>query len=183
MPRPDDRGAGAVLGAVGESAAAALVHLLTDRSLTIATAESLTGGQLAAAIVDVPGASVVFNGGVVAYATPVKHSVLGVDAGLLEERGAVDPDVAEQMADHVRRVCAVDGRPADVGLATTGVAGPDPQDGRPPGTVYVAVASAGGIRSVALELAGDRPAVRRAAVAAAIDEALAELGGLTDHVE
>ena len=85
------------------------------------------------------------------------------------------------MADRVRRVCAVDGRPADVGLATTGVAGPDPQDGRPPGTVYVAVASAGGIRSVALDLAGDRPAVRRAAVAAAIDEALAELGGPTDR--
>ncbi len=183
MPRPDDLGAGAVLGAPGESAAAALVHLLTDRGLTIATAESLTGGQLAAAIVDVPGASVVFNGGVVAYATPVKHSVLGVDAGLLAERGAVDPDVAEQMADRVRSVCAVDGRPADVGLATTGVAGPDPQDGRPPGTVYVAVASAGGIRSVALDLAGDRPAVRRAAVAAAIDEALAELGGPADHVE
>ena len=113
----------------------------------------------------------------------MKHSVLGVDAGLLAERGAVDPDVAEQMADRVRRVCAVDGRPADLGLATTGVAGPDPQDGRPPGTVYVAVASAGGIRSVALDLAGDRPAVRRAAVAAAIEEALAELGGPTDRVE
>ena len=79
------------------------------------------------------------------------------------------------MADRVRLVCAVDGRPADVGLATTGVAGPDWQDGRPPGTVYVAVASARGIRSVRLALDGDRPAVRRAAVAAVISAAMAEL--------
>ncbi len=152
------------------------MHLLTDRGLTIATAESLTGGLLAATLVDVPGASAVFNGGVVAYATPVKHSVLGVDAGLLDERGAVDPDVAEQMADRVRRVCAVDGRPADVGLATTGVAGPDPQDGRPPGTVYVAVAVGGGVGAIALDLHGDRSEIRAATVRAALEAVLARLG-------
>ena len=176
MPRPDEPGAGAAPALPDASADAAdLVHLLTDRGLTIATAESLTGGLLAATLIDVPGASAVVNGGVVAYATPVKHSVLGVDAGLLDERGPVDPQVAEQMADRVRLVCAVGGRPADVGLATTGVAGPDSQGGRPPGTVYVAVASARGIRSVGLALDGDRPAVRRAAVAAVISAALAEL--------
>ena len=136
--------------------AADLVHRLTDRGLTIATAESLTGGLLAATLVDVPGASAVVNGGVVAYATPVKHSVLGVDAGLLDERGPVDPQVAEQMADRVRLVCAVDGRPADIGLATTGVAGPDWQDGRPPGTVFVGVAIGDDVEAIALELDGDR---------------------------
>lgn len=176
MPRSDEPGAGDAAARPDVSAeAAALVHRLTDRGLTIATAESLTGGLLAATLVDVPGASAVFTGGVVAYATPVKHTVLGVDARLLDERGPVDPDVAEQMAERVRRVCAVDGRPADVGLATTGVAGPDWQGGRPPGTVFVAVASARGIRSVGLALDGDRPAVRRSAVAAAIATALTEL--------
>jgi len=176
MPRLDEPGAGDAAAPPDVSGDAGdLVRRLTDRDLTIATAESLTGGLLAATLVDVPGASAVFNGGVVAYATPVKHTVLGVDAGLLDERGPVDPQVAEQMADRVRQLCAVDGRPADVGLSTTGVAGPDWQGGHPPGTVYVAVASARGIRSVELALDGDRPAVRRAAVVAAISTAMAEL--------
>jgi nicotinamide-nucleotide amidase len=155
--------------------AAVLVRRLTELGLTIATAESLTGGLLAATIVDVPGASAVFNGGVVAYATPVKHSLLGVDAGLLAEHGAVDPRVVEQMADGVRRACAVDGRAADLGVATTGVAGPEWQDGRAPGTVYLGIASARGIRSVVLELEGGRPEVRAASVAAAVAAALEEL--------
>ncbi|HEV2346519.1 MAG TPA: CinA family protein [Actinocrinis sp.] len=103
--------------------------------LTIAVAESLTGGQLAAAITAVPGASAVFRGSVTAYATDLKASVLGVDAALLAEVGAVHAEVARQMAEGVRRVCR-----ADVGVATTGVAGPAPQDGRPVGTVFVAVA-------------------------------------------
>ena len=111
MPRPDEPGRRRRPALPDVSADAAdLVHLLTDRGLTIATAESLTGGLLAATLIDVPGASAVVTGGVVAYATPVKHSVLGVDAGLLDERGPVDPEVAEQMADRVRLVCAVDGR-------------------------------------------------------------------------
>jgi nicotinamide-nucleotide amidase len=155
--------------------AVTLVRRLTGLGLTVAAAESLTGGLLAATIVDVPGASAVFNGGVVAYATPVKHSLLGVDAALLAARGAVDPVVAEQMADGVRRACAVEGTAADLGLSTTGVAGPDWQDGRAPGTVYVGIASPRGIRSVALDLDGSRPAVRAAAVAAAIAAALEEL--------
>jgi nicotinamide-nucleotide amidase len=103
--------------------------------LTVAVAESLTGGQLAAAITAVPGASAVFRGSVTAYATDLKASVLGVDAGLLTEVGAVHAEVARQMAVGVRRVCR-----ADIGIATTGVAGPQPQDGRPIGTVFVAVA-------------------------------------------
>lgn len=106
--------------------------------LTIAVAESLTGGQLAAAFTAVPGASAVFRGSVTAYATDLKASVLGVDAVLLASSGAVHPEVARQMADGVRRVCR-----ADLGLATTGVAGPEPQDGHPVGTVFVAVSGQG----------------------------------------
>ncbi len=118
-------------------AAVRVVRLLGERGLRLATAESLTGGLLAGAVTDVPGASRVFVGGVVAYATSLKHALLGVDADLLERVGAVDPDVAAQMADGVRRRLG-----ADVGLATTGVAGPDPQDGHAPGTVFVGVATA-----------------------------------------
>ena len=92
----------------------------------IAVAESLTGGWLCSALVSVPGASAVVLGGVVAYATPLKSALLGVDTELLRQRGPVDPAVAEQMARGVRTACAVDGRPAEIGIATTGVAGPDP---------------------------------------------------------
>jgi nicotinamide-nucleotide amidase len=152
-----------------------LVGRLTERGLTIAVAESLTGGLVTAELVSVPGASATLLGGVVAYATELKGTLLGVDAALLAERGAVDAEVARQMGDRVRFACAVDGRPADLGLATTGVAGPDPQDGHAPGTVYVGVASARGVRSVALQLSGDRAQIRRATVEAAVREALAEL--------
>lgn len=93
--------------------------------LTVAVAESLTGGRVAAALTAVPGASAVLRGSVTAYATDLKASVLGVDPALLSRSGAVDPEVARQMAVGVRRVCG-----ADVGIATTGVAGPDEQDGK-----------------------------------------------------
>ncbi|HWV49954.1 MAG TPA: CinA family protein, partial [Microbacterium sp.] len=91
------------------SRAAELVALLTDRGWTLGVAESLTGGAVSSAVVAVPGASAVLDGAVVAYATPVKHSLLGVDAGLLDEYGPVHPRVAEQMADGVRAAVAVDG--------------------------------------------------------------------------
>ncbi|MFH8610100.1 CinA family protein [Streptomyces sp. NPDC018029] len=118
----------------GELPASALVRLLAARGETLAVAESLTGGLVAAEITSVPGASKVFRGSVTAYATELKRDVLGVDGTLLDERGAVDPEVARQMADGIREVLG-----ADWGLATTGVAGPDPQDGQPVGTVYVAI--------------------------------------------
>lgn len=152
-----------------ESADAALIVAeLTRREQTVAVAESLTGGLLAAEIVGVAGASVVFNGGVVAYSTAIKHSVLGVDAELLAERGAVDAEVARQMADGVRRVLAVNGRAADFGISTTGVAGPAAQDGQQPGTVFVALATAQDITVTALHLNGDRSAIRSATVRAAV---------------
>lgn len=144
--------------------AAAALRALRDRGLTLATAESLTGGALASALVDVPGASAVMRGGIVAYATDVKASVLGVDRDLLASRGAVDPDVAAQMAARVRVLLG-----ADIGLATTGVAGPDPQDGRPVGTVFIAIADAQGpqVRDVTLE--GTRATIRMGTVDAVLE--------------
>lgn len=145
---------------------AADVHaVLLDRGETVAVAESLTGGALGATMTAVPGVSATFRGGVVAYATDLKSALLGVDPALLAERGAVDPDVAAAMAAGVRERLA-----ATYGVATTGVAGPDPQDGHPPGEVYVAVAG-GGHRPACrgLALAGDRAAVRAGAVRAALD--------------
>lgn len=139
--------------------AARAVGALKERRLTVATAESLTGGLVGAALTGVAGSSAVYRGGVVAYATPLKAALLGVDAGLLEREGAVHPQVAAQMAEGARRVLG-----ADVGLATTGVAGPDPQDGRAPGTVHVAVAGPGGRRGLDLDLVGDRAAVREQTV-------------------
>jgi nicotinamide-nucleotide amidase len=146
-----------------------LVAQLVERRETLAVAESLTGGLLAAAIVDVPGASAAFRGGLIVYATDLKESLGGVPARLLAARGPVDPEVALALAEGVRGRCR-----ADWGLATTGVAGPEPLGGVPVGTVYVAVAGhAGGGRGAAevrsLTLPGDRAAVRAAAVAAALD--------------
>ncbi|HEX2807634.1 MAG TPA: nicotinamide-nucleotide amidohydrolase family protein [Kineosporiaceae bacterium] len=141
-----------------------VVARLTTEGRTLAVAESLTGGLLAARVVDVPGASVVLRGAVVAYATDLKHSLLGVDADLLARQGAVHPQVAAQMATGVRTRLG-----ADWGLSTTGVAGPDPQDGHPPGTVYVGLAGPQGVRTVSLRLPGARAQIRAATVDAALD--------------
>jgi len=154
--------AGAAVG--GEGRAAAVIASLTEVHRTLAVAESLTGGLLAAELVAVPGASQVFRGSVTAYATDLKGSVLGVDRALLAAEGAVHPEVARQMALGVRELMG-----ATYGLSTTGVAGPDPQDGRPVGTVYVAVAGPGGTEVFAPRLSGDRATIRRMAVAAALD--------------
>ena len=159
-----------------DPATAAVVRTLIDRGLTIAAAESLTGGLLTAELTTVPGASAVVLGGAVVYATELKHTLLGVDAELLAAEGPVHPEVARQLASGVRERLAVDGRPADVGIATTGVAGPDPQGGRSVGTVYVGVSSARGTRAVALDLSGDRDAIRRATVISAVAALADELG-------
>ena len=149
---------------------AEVVQRLTSRGLTIAVAESLTGGLLVAELIRTPGASAVVNGGVVAYNTALKHSVLGVDAGLLAERGAVDPEVAEQMASGVRSALAVDGRAADIGISTTGVAGPEPQDGKPVGTVYLGFATETEVVNVALRLSGSRDGIRKAVVSESLEQ-------------
>lgn len=144
--------------------AADLLDEFASRGLTLAVAESLTGGAVCAELVAVPGASAVVRGGVVAYATDLKATLLGVDAALLEREGAIHPLVAEQMAAGVRARLG-----ADVGVATTGVAGPDPQDGHAPGEVWIGVASAAGTRSRRLALPGDRAAIRAASVEAALE--------------
>jgi nicotinamide-nucleotide amidase len=138
---------------------------------TVAVAESLTGGLVAAALTDIPGASVVVRGGVLAYATDVKAHVLGVNEVLLAQVGAVDADVAEQMASGVRSLMG-----ATYGLATTGVAGPDRVDGKPVGTVYVAVVGPGSSRVKALSLSGDRGDIRADSVLAALTLLAEELG-------
>lgn len=142
------------------TAAARVLRQLVRRGETLAVAESLTGGLVAAELTSVPGASRSFRGSVTAYATPLKRDVLTVDGALLAARGAVDPEVARQMAIGVRRLLG-----ADWGVATTGVAGPDAQDGKPVGTVYVAVAGPDGVEKVAaLWLNGDRADIRRESV-------------------
>jgi nicotinamide-nucleotide amidase len=150
-------------------AAAQLIADLAGRNLTLAVAESLTGGLLTAELVRVPGASAVLCGGVVAYQTPLKHTLLGVDAALLAEHGAVHPEVARQMAMGVRTALTVDGRPADIGVATTGVAGPHEQDGQPVGTVYLGVAFGDTVRAIPLQLNGDRSSIRAQSVEHAIE--------------
>ncbi|TAK69403.1 MAG: nicotinamide-nucleotide amidohydrolase family protein [Actinomycetota bacterium] len=150
--------------------AAAVIAALVARGVTVATAESLTGGQLCAVLTEVPGASACVRGAVVSYATDVKASLLDVDPQLLADRGPVDPTVAAQMAVGVcRRLDAT------YGVACTGVAGPAPQAGQPPGVVYLAVhdAARGTTTGSALRLSGDRMAVRAATVDAALAALLA----------
>jgi nicotinamide-nucleotide amidase len=136
-----------------------VVTVLTERGQTVAVAESLTGGLLAAALVEVPGASAAFRGGIVAYATDLKATLLGVPVTLLDRHGAVHPEVAAAMASGVRTRLN-----ATFGLATTGVAGPDPADGQPVGTVFVAVSSPGAHAPQGLRLDGDRAAIRQQTV-------------------
>ncbi|WP_203135716.1 CinA family protein [Microbacterium sp. JZ31] len=150
------------------SAAVAVLAALRERGWSIAVAESLTGGLVVSALVDVPGASASLRGGVVAYDTAIKASVLGVDDDLLAAHGAVHPDVARQMAEGVRRALAVGGRPADVGVATTGIAGPGSPDGQPVGTVHVGVATPGGATVSSWVFPGGRAAIRSAACAQAL---------------
>jgi nicotinamide-nucleotide amidase len=154
-----------------------VVELLRARRLTVATAESLTGGLLCGALTDVPGASTVVRGAVVAYATDVKETVLGVGAGVLASPGgAVQGEVAAQMA---LGVCRVVG--SDVGVATTGVAGPEPQDGQAVGTVFVAVAVEGAVEVSQLRLDGTRSEIRAATVAKALALLLERLAAVEDR--
>jgi nicotinamide-nucleotide amidase len=135
------------------------IKLLTAMGKTVAVAESLTGGLVAAALTSVPGASVVVRGGVIAYATELKTALLGVPADLLARHGAVHPEVAAAMAGGVRLRLG-----ATYGVATTGVAGPGPAEGRPQGTVFVAVEGPAGPAGAGLHLAGDRRQVRDGSV-------------------
>lgn len=142
---------------------ARLIDALADAGQTVAVAESLTGGLVCSTLVHPAGASRVVVGGVVVYSTDVKASVLGVDAGLLAERGAVDAAIAVQMAAQVRTKFG-----STVGVATTGVAGPDPQDGIAVGTVLIAITSDRGDSVEEHHFEGTRDDIRLAAVDAAL---------------
>lgn len=151
-------------------ALAASVHeALVDAGATVATAESLTGGQLAVLLTTAPGASKSFLGGVVSYATEVKTDVLGVPDAVVEEHGVVSAACARAMAEGVRRLMG-----STYALSTTGVAGPDPQEDKPPGTVFAAVAGPGGVTVLSLELSGDRATIQQRTCGEALG-ALAEV--------
>lgn len=165
-----DRAAAAVRTALGpaayegETLAGAVGLLLEARGETVATAESLTAGLLAAALTERAGASRTVRGGVVAYATELKATLFGLDPAGLARTGAVHPDVARAMAEGVRRRTG-----ADWGVALTGVAGPDPQDGRAPGTLFVGLAGPDGTTVLSRSFPGDRGRVRALAVVTALD--------------
>lgn len=149
-----------------------LVRVLARRGLTLATAESLTAGMLASRIASVPGASAVLRGGLVVYATELKHDLAGVPRSVLDRHGAVSRETAEALADGARSRCG-----ADIGVGLTGVAGPDRQEGHPAGTVFVGLSGPGGRCEVlALHLSGDRAAIREGACEAAVDRLLETVG-------
>ncbi len=143
----DGQGASAV--------AAAVIRLLTAQGRTAGTAESLTGGLIAAALTSVPGASAAFLGGIVAYSAELKVSLLGVPGPLIDSAGTVAREVALEMARGARQRLGV-----SFAVAVTGVAGPDPVGALPPGTVHVAVSSASRDWHRPLLLAGDRSRIR-----------------------
>ncbi|CAA9299962.1 MAG: Nicotinamide-nucleotide amidase [uncultured Friedmanniella sp.] len=149
----------------GEPGAAAALAALAHRSQTLATAESLTGGLIGHLLTSVPGASACYVGGVISYATRLKHDLAGVSTGTLQTLGPVAERTAEEMAAGVAERCS-----ADWGLAVTGVAGPQPQDGHPVGQVYVGLACPrlrwSQVRE--LRLSGDRTAIREQTAAAAL---------------
>ncbi|MCP9624083.1 CinA family protein [Nocardia otitidiscaviarum] len=155
-----------------EAPAAELVRALRAAGQTVATAESLTAGLLAATIAGVPGASAVLRGGLVVYATDLKATLAGVSADTLDTDGPVAASTAEQLAVGARIRCG-----ADWGVGLTGVAGPEPQDGRPVGTVFLGLAGPEGTEVIRLKLSGDRWTIRVTAVRAAITELLRGVRG------
>lgn len=147
----------------GSNDAAACLALLRRSGDTLATAESLTAGLICATLAAVPGASDVLRGGVAAYAGDVKTSVLGVEPAVIAEHGVVSAPCAAAMAEGAQALLR-----ATWAVAATGVAGPTRQEGKPVGTVFVAVAGPSGVRGRELALSGSRDDVRRGSVSAAL---------------
>lgn len=158
----------------GDTVAAELIAALRDSGSTVATAESLTAGLVAATLAGVPGASAVLRGGLVVYATELKHRLAGVDEQVLATEGPVAASTAEQLAVGARTRCG-----ADWGIALTGVAGPDPQDGIEVGTVYLGVAGPRHTEVMRLKLTGDRWNIRFTATRTALQELLRCVRGAT----
>jgi len=152
----------AIWGADTDTLEAAIGALLNERGLTLATMESCTGGLLASTITDVPGSSAYFKGGYVAYTGGMKMG-LGVSADVIEQHGTVSEECAEAMA----RAARADAN-ADIGVSVTGVAGPDELEGKPPGTMHIAVDDGGPVQSVAYTYYQGRAATKRRAVTTAL---------------
>jgi nicotinamide-nucleotide amidase len=142
-----------------------VLQRLASRGETLATAESLTGGMIGSLITEVAGASANYVGGAITYATGLKSTLAGVPNGVLDTDGPVAETTARAMASGIAARCG-----ADWGLAVTGVAGPEPQDGHPVGEVHLAVASPaiGVVRHRRLQLAGDRGTIRGQSAHAAL---------------
>lgn len=146
-----------------------VVDLCLARGLTLATGESLTGGLVAATLAEIPGCSSVLRGSVVAYHADLKRDLLDVPDEALKQ-GVVSHDVALAMAVGAARMLA-----ADIGVGTTGVAGPEPHDGEPPGSVWIAISGPHGSRAEHLMVDGGRAEVRRQTVAACFQMVMADL--------
>jgi len=167
---PDSSGDESALTAPGSgNATAELIAELIDHRLSIAVAESLTGGLLVAELVRIPGASAVVRGGVVAYDAALKRTLLHVDSSVLNVHGPVHAEVAKQMAGGARTLLSVNDVRADIGVSTTGVAGPGPDGGHPAGTVFIGLSKGTGSWAVPLHLTGDRSEIRAETVRQAVD--------------
>jgi len=148
-----------IFGADNQTMESVVIDMLRERGLTIGMAESLTGGLMGARFTSIPGASDVFRGSIVSYASDVKFSLLGVPEGPV-----VTEQAAKAMAEGARRALG-----ADVALATTGVAGPAEQEGQPVGTVFLGLAMDGVSEAQRVRLPGDRERIRQYAVISAVD--------------
>ena len=154
----------AVFGRDDDTLAGVVLRRLVAAGATVAVAESLTGGLLGAALTALPGSSAAFRGGLQVYATDLKSSLAGVSEEVLTEHGAVSRPTAQALALGARERLG-----ATYGVGVTGVAGPDEQEGKPAGTVHVAVAGPDGVRAASVRLPGDRTRVRLLAVTSALD--------------
>lgn len=172
VTRLEEALADAVFGHDDDTLPAVVLRRLTAAGATVAVAESLTGGLLGAALTDLPGSSAAFRGGLLVYATDLKASLAGVPGVVLDEHGAVSAQTAQALATGCRERLG-----ATYGIGVTGVAGPDGQEGKPVGTVHVAVAGPDGVHTRSTRLPGDRGRVRLLAVTVALDLLRRQLPG------
>jgi nicotinamide-nucleotide amidase len=173
LARVTERLGDVVVSTDGATVEQAVARLLRDADSTLACAESLTGGRLAARLTEAPGSSATFRGSAVVYTPESKRDLLGVRRETLSGPGVVSEACALEMAAGARRIFE-----ADFALAVTGVAGPDPHDGEPPGSVWVALAGPGIAHARHLQLPGERDRITRWAELAALDLLRRHLAGL-----
>lgn len=152
-----------IFGIDDETPQSVVLRMLIERSLTLATMESVTGGLLSSLITDVPGSSNAYRGGLISYATELKER-WGVPADVLATHGAVSVETARAMASAARERTG-----ADVGISVTGVAGPDEQEGKPVGTIHIAVVSPQGTRDTSQQFRGPRHEIKLRATYTALN--------------